>query len=199
MSNPFNQFSKALRLLNGRLVVADTQIFNIVVCGGTALNATGMVQRTTNDVDIVALADDHGGLVDPAPLPPVLTLAANEVAEDLGLPENWLNNGPSSGDGGLFRLGLPEGFVDRLTWHNYGKKLNIAFIGRLDQIHFKLFAAVDLYGSYHASDLKALTPTDQELIAAIDWSRSHDPSAGYRESIRLFLKDFGYEHLNARL
>ena len=199
MSYQYEQFDTALRLLNGRLAIAGSPNYNLVVCGGTALVATEMVMRATRDVDIVALANDARELIDPAPLPVELVKAATDVAEDLGLPEDWLNNGPSSGDGGLYRLGLPEGFADRLEWRWFGEKLTVAFIGRIDQIFFKLFAAVDQFGSYHATDLQALEPTDEELLAAIAWSTTHDPSEGYKESIRMFFREFGYAHLVERI
>jgi hypothetical protein len=95
MSYQYEQFDTALRLLNGRLAIADSPNFHLVVCGGTALVAAELVLRATRDVDIVAMADDEGGLIDPAPLPGALVTAALEVAEDLGLPMDWLNNGPS--------------------------------------------------------------------------------------------------------
>ena len=167
--------NNALHLLNGRLVVAGAENYHLVVCGGTALVATKLVLRATRDVDIVALADDEGKLIDPAPLPVALVTAAMEVAEDLDLPQDWLNNGPSSGDGGLFRLGLPRGFSERLAWEDFGEKLNVAFIKRIDQIHFKLYAAVDQFGSYHATDLQALKPTDEELLKAAAWSQDPRP------------------------
>ena len=199
MSFPLQSFQEALRLLNGRLALAGAPHFNLVVCGGTALLAAGLVLRTTRDVDIVALMDERGVLVDPAPLPLVLVNAAREVAEDLGLPLDWLNNGPSSGEGGLFRMGLPEGFVRRLTWVTVGEKLAVGFIGRLDQIHFKLYAAVDQAGGYHADDLRQLNPSDEELLAAASWSRSHDPSEGYLMALHWFLREFGYGHLVDRV
>ena len=199
MSYQYEQLDKALRLLNGRLAIADAPNYNLVVCGGTALIATGLVQRATRDVDIVAMADDEGKMIDPAPLPVALVKAAQEVADDLGLPEDWLNNGPSSGDGGLYRLGLPQGFSDRLSWKEFGEKLTVAFISRTDQIHFKLFAAVDQFGSYHATDLQELEPTDDELLTAAAWSRTHDPSEGYQESLKEFFRKFGYEHLAGRV
>lgn len=199
MTHNYEKFNQALRLLNARLELTGAPRFNLVVCGGTALAATGLVPRTTKDVDIVALMDDEGDLLDPAPLPQALVLEAHEVALDLGLPQNWLNNGPSSGDGGLFRLGLPDGFVERLICESVGKKLTIGFISRYDQIHFKLYAAVDQSGSYHAADLRELQPTDEELLAAVGWTRSHDPSDGYRQGIQWFLKEFGYEHLVDRV
>lgn len=145
-------FDDALQLLNGRLALDEAPRYNLVVCGGTALNATGLIFRTTKDVDIIALMDDGEVLLDPAPLPDPLVHAALVVAENLGLPGDWLNNGPSSDDGGLFRLGLPEGIVKRLVWKTYGKNLRVGFIHRFDQIHFKLYAAVDQRGGYHADD-----------------------------------------------
>jgi hypothetical protein len=155
--------------------------------------------RATRDVDIVALADDDGELIDPAPFPETLVTATREVAEDLGLPKDWLNNGPSSEEGGVFRLGLPDGFAECLNWKRVGEKLAVAFIGRIDQIYFKLYAAVDQFGSYHATDLQELAPTDDELLGAIAWSRTHDPSEGYLVGIKMFFREFGYEHLIERL
>jgi hypothetical protein len=111
MSYQYEQFDTALRLLSGRLAIAAAPAYNLVVCGGTALVATELVARATRDVDVVALADEMGKLLDPAPLPVPLAVAMLEVAEDLGLPQDWLNNGPSSGPGGLYQLGLPQGFA----------------------------------------------------------------------------------------
>ncbi|MBI5577361.1 MAG: nucleotidyl transferase AbiEii/AbiGii toxin family protein [Deltaproteobacteria bacterium] len=129
--------------MNGRLALAGAPRFNLVVCGGTALIATNLIARTTKDVDIIALMDDDGALLDPDPLPQSLVDAGGIVADDLGMPKDWLNNGPSHGEGGLFRMGLPEGLAKRLTWKPFGDHLSIGFIDRIDQIYFKLYAAVD--------------------------------------------------------
>jgi hypothetical protein len=153
MNYGFDTITEALRLLDGRLKINQSSGFSLVVYGGTALNAMQLIQRTTKDVDIVALMDSKNQLVDPAPLPEELLVAAKEVADTLNLPQDWLNNGPSSGDGGLFRLGLPDGFKGRLVKNYQGEKLTVYFTSRLDQIHFKLYAAIDQLGSYHASDL----------------------------------------------
>jgi len=199
MTVAYEQFEEAFRLLNGRLALAGAPQFRLVVCGGTALLATGLATRVTRDVDIVALADSNGNLIDPAPLPEPLVAAAKEVRGDLGLPENWLNNDPSSGDGGLYRLGLPLGFAGRLNWISFGENLRVGFISRFDQIHFKLYAAVDQFGGYHADDLHTLIPTDEELLAAVSWTRTHDPSEGYLNSLKGFLREFDYEHLIRRI
>jgi len=195
MNYRYETIEEALKLLDGRLILNQSGHFSLVVCGGAALNALHLIQRTTKDVDIVALMDSNNQLVDPAPLPEELLIAAKEVADTLNLPQDWLNNGPSSGDGGLFRLGLPDGFKDRLTRNYRGEKLTVHFISRLDQIHFKLYAAIDQLGSYHASDLKQLLPSDDELLQAVRWATTHDPSEGFQTSIKLFLREFGYERL----
>ena len=133
-----------------------------------------------------------GHLASPAPLPDALLKAVAEVAEDLGLDGNWLNNGPSSGEGGLFQMGLPAGFGERLTSMAYGGRLTVHFIDRLDHIHFKLYASVDR-GGYHIEDLRALDPTTEELEAAARWSMTHDVSEGFQMVLKRLLEELGYE------
>lgn len=173
--------------------------YRLVICGGSALIAARLVQRATKDVDILALRDDNGNLIEPAPLLQPLIQAAVMVAKNLLLPEDWLNNGPSSGDGRLFRMGLPEGLSSRLTEMQIGVKFTIYIISRIDQIYFKLYAAVDQFGGYHVSDLDDLSPTVTELYNAAKWSMAHDPSDGYQVSIKAFLTEFGYERVAERM
>lgn len=188
------RIQQVLELLNGRLARNDAPPVGIVVCGGAALIMLGLNPRTTIDVDIVALADGAGTLSAPAPLPEYLLLAAKEVALTLKLPADWLNNGPSRDEGGLFQMGLPEGFVTRLHAKVYGSHLTVYFIGRVDQIHFKLYAAVDR-GGYHISDLALLDPTDEELTGAARWAMTHDVSPGFRSLLKTLLESLG--HANA--
>ncbi|MEO7679018.1 MAG: hypothetical protein ABIV39_19870 [Verrucomicrobiota bacterium] len=186
----------ALKLLAGRLDLGATEPIRLVVCGGSALIAMGFRMRTTQDVDIVALMKSGGQLASPDPLPEFLTIAAAQVARDLGLFENWLNNGPSQGDGGLFQMGLPEGFSERLVEKIYGPRLTVYFIGRIDQIHFKLYAATDQGGDpTHVADLKALKPTASELEAAARWTMTHDTSDGFKMMLQELLKEMGYESI----
>jgi len=130
--------------------------------------------------------------VDPDPLPPALLQAVAEVATVLGLEANWLNNGPSRGDGGLFRMGLPAGFAERLRDVRYGPCLTVFYISRVDQIHFKLYTAVDR-GGYHMRDLEILNPTDDELVQAARWAVQHDVSEDFRALLKGFLREIGHE------
>lgn len=164
---------------------------DLVVCGGSALIACGLVSRVTKDVDVVALRDQAGGVLSPAPLPKEVLEAAKRTANDLGLPADWLNNGPSSGPGGLYQTGLPEGILERLHTVVFGSSLTVHFIGRLDQICFKLYAAVDQMGSYHGQDLAALTPNLDELKFAIEWVKTQDCSEGFLQMLTLYLKSTG--------
>jgi hypothetical protein len=58
--------------------------------------------------------------------------------------------------------------------------LTVHFASRIDQIHFMLYAMVDLGPGKHEQDLRAMEPTEAELLQAAMWSRTHDPSEGYR-------------------
>ena len=187
----------AMRSLAIRLEENGSDRVEMVVCGGSALILTGMVPRTTKDVGIVALIRS-GALISPAPLPRALCQAAQEVAEDLALDQNWLNNGPSRGEGGLFQMGLPDGFADRLTSETHGDHLVVHFVGRLDQIYFKLYASVDR-GGYHIEDLRSLEPTSDELEAACRWCMTHDVSDGFLMVLKRMLKELGYEDVADRL
>jgi len=160
----------------------------LVVIGGSALLALGLISRLTRDVDIVGLLSPEG-LVDPRPLPESLVEAAARVARDFAAPADWLNAAPAS----LLDFGLPEGFVDRLEAHGYGPSLTVHFASRLDQIHFKLYAMVDQGAGKHEADLRALEPTAEELVLAARWTRTHDPSTGFRQELVAALAYLGVE------
>jgi hypothetical protein len=180
-------------LLSGRLELAQSEPVRLVICGGSALIAMGFRQRTTNDADVVAMLSESGELISPDPLPPLLLEASAQVARDLGLNENWLNNEPSRNEGGLFQLGLPHGFASRLTKQDFGSRLTIYYIGRLDQIYFKLYAAADQRDDTHIADLRALKPTETELADAARWAMTHDVSEGFRMVLIELLNEMGYE------
>lgn len=163
--------------------------FELVVIDGSGLLALGLIDRTTRDVDLVALRKS-GDLVDPRPLPQSLLDARDRVAGDFGLTENWLNAAP----GDLLDLGLPDGFAARLERREYGPALTVWLASRLDQIHFKLYALADhAPGSKHDLDLRALGPTRDELLAAARWAVTHDPPEGFRHELGAALAYLGVE------
>lgn len=101
----------SLRTLGTLLEELASAQINIIVCGGSSLIATGLVNRTTKDVDIVAMLDAKGNIVEAQPLPAVLIETADQVATSLNLPKSWLNNGPRSiVNPRLPNYGLPEVF-----------------------------------------------------------------------------------------
>ena len=90
-------------------------------------------------------------------------------------------------------MGLPLGLAGRLTKQVFGPRLAIHFIGRLDQIHFKLYAAADQRDDTHIADLRALKPTDAELSDAARWAMTHNVSDGFKMVLTELLNQMGYE------
>jgi Nucleotidyltransferase of unknown function (DUF6036) len=176
----------------GEQLAARGERFELVVIGGSALLALRLIERTTRDVDIVAF-HDSGELKGAEPLPAGLAAARDRVAKDFSLEENWLNAGPTK----FLDFDLPDGFVDRMERHDYGPALVVYFASRRDQIHFKLYATVDEPGpGKHAADLRALDPTDEELIAATQWCLAHNDPEGFVEPLRGVLEFFGVENVD---
>jgi hypothetical protein len=181
------------RLLSalGEQLASLGQHFEVVVIGGSGLLALGLIERSTRDVDILALR--FGEELDSArPLPPDLEVARDRVARDFSLPIDWLNPGPTD----LLEFGLPDGFLTRLNRRDYGDALTVYLASRYDQIHFKLYALVDQGPGKHEDDLRALSPTEAELLAAARWSRLHDPSAGYAQILGEVLSHLGVDDVD---
>ena len=174
-----------LQALGEQLEAAGAR-YDLVVIGGSALLALGYVRRPTRDVDVLALLGPDG-LQAAQPLPMPLQTAAARVARDFALPRDWLNSEPGS----MLQLGLPEGFEARLESRSYGPALTVHFASRYDQIHFKLYALADRGPGKHEADLRALSPTHDELRSAARWTRTHDPSEGHREILSAALAHLG--------
>ena len=118
-------------MLNEQLVLTDAPATEIVVCGGSALIATDLVPRTTQDVDIVALMKGEV-LVDSEPLPDYLLEAADR-------------------------------------------------------------------GGYHVTDLKALNPTEEELIAAARWCMTQDTSEAFQMILKDMFKQLGWQNVSEQI
>ena len=179
---------QALRLIAERLAELDAPEETLVVCGGSALLALGLVDRTTKDVDVLAGVDAVHGLTDPRPLSPTLRRVVDDVGTQLDLPPGWLNTGPAS----QVLMGLPEGFIARLVRRDYGAKLVIHYPDRFDLIHLKLFSVIDQGPGRHVSDLRKLTPTDAEMLAAARWVLTQDAGAGFAGLVAGALNHLGF-------
>jgi len=188
-----------LSALGEQLEEIASEPLELLVCGGSALNVLGLVQRATKDVDVLAYVNRNTAgevsFISADPLNKNLITASKKVARDFNLTENWLNAGPASATD----LGLPNGILKRVKTIQYGQKLTIHFMGRYDQIHFKLYAAVDQGAGKHFDDLLALNPTPDELEQAARWSMTHDVSKGYRQVLKGLLNHMGYSDVAQRL
>lgn len=177
----------ALGLL-GELLADRGHEIEVVAIGGGSLLLLGLLERPTNDLDIVAVVG-AGGYVSAKPLPDFFLSAVRDVATATGLRDDWLNGGPTS----LLDFGLPEGFERRTTVRRFGG-LVLHLAARKDQIFFKLYASVDQGpGSKHTVDLKKLEPSPSELGEAAAWCSTHDPSKGFAQQLALALRAFGGE------
>lgn len=152
----------------------------IGICGGAALLLTGLIDRTTVDVDVLY----------PPELPPDLAQSIQIVAKNHGLSDRWMNVGPKD----LFTMGLPSGFDERAEKWPLGKNLTAYLASRQDQIFFKLYAAADRAG-YHVTDLLALKPSEEEIRQAALWCFTHDISPEFRALMRSMLRQIGYERV----
>ena len=150
-------------LLNalGALLEAAGQSDSIVIVGGASLNLLGLIQRTTQDVDVVARAERgerDWTFVKAEPFPEPLKTAVGTVARDFGLSEDWMNT-KVAGQWGE----LPQFLFQDLEWRTYGS-LKVGIAARRTLIALKLHAAVDRDSrSVHYQDLLELSPTDTEL------------------------------------
>lgn len=191
MELDFTTLENALVMLGQRLSHSK-QHYEIVAIGGASLVLLGYIDRTTKDLDLIAMME-AGRLISAKPLPQGLLKEITEVGTALELGEYWINDGPAS----LFESGLPEGFEGRLVLRNYNN-LTVHFAGRLDQICFKLYAAVDQGPtSKHFADLNRLEPTHDELLTARKWCLTQDVSPEFSVMLKQALSALGVEHGNS--
>jgi hypothetical protein len=190
------RLDELLSALDRQIALGGGEV-GLVVCGGSALAALGLVLRTTRDVDVLGLArtTPSGVSVERIErLPESVASAALKVARDFGLPPDWLNVGPAPQVG----MGLPVGFGGRVERRRYGSSLTVYYASRYDQIHLKLYAAIDVDG-YHVQDLGLLKPTGPEMLAAARWTLTQDVSDAFRDSLRDFLLTHGHGDVAAQV
>jgi hypothetical protein len=188
----------ALDALSEQLEMTISPHVEIVVCGGSALQALVLIDRTTRDVDVLAFlsrsSDGSVQLNSAEIFPDYLRNAINLVARDLRLPKDWLNNGPTD----LLTQGLPDGLLDRLECRKYGSHLTVHFISRFDQICFKMYASINGGGERHLNDLYNLKPNDVEIYTAAQWCLTQDASDVFPKIVIDFLRKVGYKHVAER-
>lgn len=163
----------------GELLESDGLSARLVVVGGASLNLLGLVERSTSDVDVIAVAESRSdgaiALVNPEPMATTLETAIAKVARDLRLPANWMNTEVAL----QWISGLPPNLEADLTWETFAA-LHVGLAGRKTLITLKLFAATDAgIRSVHMQDLIALRPTDAELQAAANWVVTQDAAAEF--------------------
>jgi hypothetical protein len=160
----------------GDLLADRGHRIEVVAIGGGSLLLLGLIERSTKDLDLVALVTGDE-LVKPVPLPAALDDAASDVAKLMRLSAGWLNAGPVS----LLDFGLPTGFLERTVRRDYDG-LIVRLASRYDQVCFKLYAAADDSArGKHLADLKELAPAPEELRSAAAWAMTHDASEGFRQ------------------
>ncbi|NLF37999.1 hypothetical protein GX586_01050 [bacterium] len=189
----------SLARLGRRLLYEYADPIALVVCGGSALNVVGIAQRTTRDVDVLALAEEtRGGVVlrTGSALPEAVVNAVARVGTDLGLRPDWLNMGPKDL---VVIYGIPPGMLERLVRHQYGPSLTVFFIGRFDQVHFKVLAAADPHAQpHHMEDLNLrIKPSADELRAAVTWLLDRKTSPQFRARLKHVVNELGYEQAAA--
>ncbi len=169
----------------GELLDAKGEREAVVIVGGASLILLDLATRTTDDVDVIAMAkrDELSGTFSlsppPSPLPEALHSSIATVARDFGLPTDWMNVEISA----QWSQGLPPGLPDDITWRTYSG-LDVGLVGRTTLIALKLFASVDRGPeSVHFQDLLLLAPTENELRDAGAWVETQDASPEFRQMI----------------
>ncbi|HNT97812.1 MAG TPA: hypothetical protein PKK31_06065 [Elusimicrobiales bacterium] len=189
------EIDRILAALGDQLAASGSEPLDLLVCGGSALHALHLVTRTTKDVDVVArIEGGDGKMRRPDPFSPALAGAIAKVARDFRLKDDWFNPGPAS----ALDFGLPAGVLERAEVAHYGTHLTVRFFSRYDQIHFKLYAAVD-QGGKHYADLVELKPTAEELLVAARWSMTHDVSETYKDEVKKILRGMGHNDVAERI
>lgn len=190
---------RILEALAAQMAEFQIPAVELLVCGGSALNVIGFLERPTKDVDVVAWVErDLTGEVKIHKASEALVgmrEAIAKVARDFNLPENWMNPGPES----VLDFGMPEGFFGRIQSKTYLERLVLHFLSRFDQICFKFYAAVDQGPGKHLDDLLKLKPNSEELWRASQWCMTHDVSEAFRDFAKSLLRALGHDDVAERI
>jgi Nucleotidyltransferase of unknown function (DUF6036) len=188
----------ALDLLAQKLDLAQIEPIGIFICGGSAMIIENYIDRATKDIDILAIETKNSKekiIKSADPLPEDFLKMAKETANDLGLPETWINSGPAS----LKPQDFPEGCANRAHKHILSKTLTVYFLDRTDLIYLKVYAAADTGPGKHTNDLLSLKPTNEEIEKAAQWTLKQDVSEHFKFILKDMLKKLGYEQVSEKI
>lgn len=140
--------------------------FEGVVIGGAALSLLGVVQRTTDDCDVL----------DPD-IPPRIASAAAAFGETVGIGADWFNS--QAHDFVDVPGCLPAAWRARLRSLYEGEGLSLQTLSRQDLLCTKLVALVDRGQDF--DDCVALAPTADELHEAWPFVADYEGNAESRD------------------
>lgn len=146
---------------------AKTPELRLVVSGGAALIATGIINRSTIDIDVFAQRELEGDLIPGNPLPEWFTRLTSRVAEIEKLPRKWINADTSLVMNGLEMLPA-ECFRD-LHEEDFGTRLRVCFLRGKAQIYLKAYAICGRDEPRDSEDFRALHPTADDVTRCIEW------------------------------
>ncbi len=180
---------EALAAFGRKLENRGTEPVSLLICGGSALNISGLLTRATADVDVLGGTDADGELRE---MPDWIFACAEEVAGELGLETSWLNDAAAS----VAAVGLPPGILSRATRRSCGPLLEVAIAARMDLIALKCLAALDpMIGRKHLGDLVDLNPTHEEMSFAKDWLLDRQTSREFRSMVHRLCDVLGHSKL----
>ena len=164
-----------LQLMGEFMDSENSPDLRLVVSGGAALIANGIVDRSTHDLDVFAQRELEGDLRPGNPLPEWFIDLVKRIAKQESLPENWINSATSLVANGLENglAMLPADCLQDLDEICFGERLRVSFLKREAQIFLKVYAYFGRIEERDRVDLKALSPSAGELESALDWVRSH--------------------------
>jgi len=192
------QILAVLEALGRRLALEQAEPTSLLVCGAAALNCQDLLERGTQDVDVLGLTNRRTPLRIVAGEPTgTLREAVARVASDFRLPSDWLNDKAHLVHA---NWGLPTGAIERARQTDFGPCLRVLWLHRRDLAALKLLGALDKEPAEafrHFRDLVEIEPDRLEIEAAIAWLLDRPTSVEFRRKVREVAERLGFERLRA--
>ncbi|GAB5536765.1 MAG: hypothetical protein Rubg2KO_30140 [Rubricoccaceae bacterium] len=186
----------------GDLLYERGHTAKVLVVGGAALVLRGLVERTTVDVDVLALLYESG-LSHPDPFPPHIQEIVETVANEYGYASDWMNGHAARLWNDVWPEGLPEQLQKGVIWKTYGG-LQVGLVGREALVALKVYAVVngdsrqtvietgqlatDANTLRHLNDLTRLAPSDAELAEAKLWLEEQNQGQSFLRALEAVLR-----------